>query len=595
MTVSRNWISRTAPLLRPTANALFGVRLYTWAAAFTVFELGLALAGALAGDPTRVEPMAFIGVASLVGAVAILALGARWRHANGPQGTAVDDAPSTLCTGGSRTTTLGLIAVVLAALIGSYLEFAFSLPGPVVADSLAYLAISQHLLGRGEPAWIHYTFPYPLVITATRLIWDHVASIVLLQHALRLAAAVAVFLALRRTSVPLATVTGIMLGIDPFSARIAHHLLTESLYVTMLVFMALVTSRFAQWSPSAMPGLGLVLGVLCGWVAFFRPAGQFLIVPTLLCILLGSRSGRKVVSVILGFTVSLAMLSGVQWWLTGQPGLGNRDQIYFGYPYVYYGLFDPNSGPLAAELYTYLDRPDCLFSFAESREKIGDQLYYYPHFLHWCGMTFSRSTGLEMISLRGLYQEGIRSQPLTFVVSVLDEIRHFITHGDLIRAAPSWTLMPMFTTAQRFLPGDCGRFLPSPETLRYGCTTFQVPGAWISIEAMRAWSYAFLDLIEPYRLQGEGAWPRSLAAVLLVAFLLLESPPSVRWLLLISLMFILYHAAVTAAAQWTIPRYVLSLSPFFAILVAQAVWIIWQEAYAAWVRRSQTPLAVRSE
>jgi hypothetical protein len=432
-----------------------------------------------------------------------------------------------------------------------------------------------------------------MVITATRLLWDHVTSIVLLQHGLRLVAVVAVFLALRRTSVSLAALTGILLGVDPFSARLAHHLLTESLYVTTLVFMALLTYRLTQWSSSTMPGLGLMLGAACGWVTVFRPAGQLLIIPTLLCVLLGSRSGRAVASVGAGFVISLAMLSGVQWWLTGQPGLGDRGDIYFSAPYIYYGLFDPNSGPLAAELYTYLDRPDCLFSFAESREQINDNLYHFPNFLHWCSMTFSRSTGLEMISLRGLYLEGIRAQPLALLVNIVDEARAFITHGDMTRAAPNWSGMPMFTTAARFLPEDCSRLLPSPEMLQYDCTTIQVPGAWISLDAMRTWTYAFLNVIEPYRLQGEAAWPRSLAAVLLVAFLSIESPPAVRWLLLISLLYILYHAAVTAAAQWSIPRYALSLSPFFAMLVAHAVWIIWREAYAVWAHRSQASFTAK--
>ena len=81
-----------------------------------------------------------------------------------------------------------------------------------------------------------------------------------------------------------------------------------------------------------------------------------------------------------------------------------------------------------------------------------------------------------------------------------------------------------------------------------------------------------------------------LAAVLLVAFLLIESSPRARWLIVISLTYILYHAMVTAAAAWTMPRYVISLSPFFAMMVAAALSNIWSEARDAWEGRLPGPL-----
>jgi len=101
---------------------------------------------------------------------------------------------------------------------------------------------------------------------------------------------------------------------------------------------------------------------------------------------------------------------------------------------------------------------------------------------------------------------------------------------------------------------------------------------------MLRWMGSSLDVAQPYRLQGTAEWPRLWAASLLVGFVLIEGSRDVRSLAAICLLYVAYHALVTAFAQWTLPRYVLGLSPMFLMITAAAGSVLAREARALSLR-----------
>lgn len=565
------------------ASTILASRLRTWAVTFVLFELVFAAGRFLEQDAAFWEPVPLVGSAALACALALLLAPRPATSAAYPKVAPPRDAPMT-----RWPTLMATGAITIATLGATYLELAFSLPRANGPDSYLYFLMSQSILGRSAPPEGHFTYAYPLVISVTRLFFDHVTSIMVLQHGMRIVTGVTIFLALRHEAPLMGLVAALLVAIDPVSANLANNLLTESLYTSFLVFMALMAYRLTKPQQRRTVSLALALGALAAWVALFRPAGLLLVMPTIACVALGSRSWRRPLGIVAGFTLAVVVLAVIQWRLMGAFGFGTRDDIYYAYPYVYHELFDPNNGPRAAELYTYLTHPECAFEFPESREAMADGLKYFPHFLHTCSATIARVTGLQMLPTGGLYFEGIRAAPAQFAFSFLDEMRHFVTHSDWIRTFRGRYISHLIIGA--LLPEQCKQMLAQPVVAEYGCMDFKLPGAWVQLTTMWAWYWTYMDIIQPYRLQGIEEWPRALAVLLLTAFVVLESSSRVRWLVLISLSYIAYHAAVTSFAQWTIFRYVYCLSPFFAIIVAVGIATIWQGARSEW--RSRAPVQV---
>jgi WD40 repeat protein len=561
---------------------LIGTPLRAWLIAFAAFELMLYV-----GMTTHQEGgVAASGAVGFLVAVAILVGRPRTSRADAEQ--APRERPPS-----RRMDWAATVAIVLVGVAASLAVFMASLPIAVTADPQVYIGLSEGILGRSVLSLGHLTYPYPLVIAATRLLWDSVLSIVLLQHALRIGAAVAAYYALRSTSTTLALVAGLLLAVDPIMAYYAHSVLTESLYATCLLGMVLLTYRLATRSSRRWP-LAVGLGALAAWTSLLRPAGMLLIVPLLLYVLIGSRSWRRTALTAGGFAVAALLLAFGQWRITGQFGFGTQSDVYYVFPYFHYGLFDPNNGPAAGEAYSYLPRADCDFALPENAGMLGS--VSFPQNLTYCAANVSAALATPPLSVMALYREGIVAQPARFVTGFLAESAHFVTHSDWVRATTA-TYVPLPLTYYTALSrGQCLAMLSTPQIQAYGCPSLALPRLSLVVESMPRWLLDFLNLVQPYRLAGQGFWERAWTALLLLAFVLVEGTHRFRALAGLCLVMIAYQAAVTAFGQWNLPRYAAVVVPEFVLLTSLILTLLGTEviraARGAWMTR-QEPRSAR--
>ena len=562
-------------------------RLCVWLAAFLVFELCIGVGEFLTARGAFGNATAFLGGVGSVGAASLLL-----RHKLRPTATRrhapVSGSGCGQKSGRRGQTVAGLATVTGAGLAAIYIQLLFSLPQAVSTDSSLYFKISEGLLGRTPLDLGHFTYGYPLVIALTRLVADHLISIIVLQHVLRLAAAVLVYVVLRSSSHLTALLAAVLIAVDPFTTYLSQLLLTEGMYTALLllaVLMAFALVRPGQRHPRL---LGFGLGCLTAWVSLLRAAGLLLVAPIMLYVVLSSRSIGRVVPVAVAFASSVAVLSGIQWVLLDDFWFGTRQEASYAFPYAYHRLFDPNNGPIADEARTYVS-DDCFFRFTDDRTLLHLN-GYFPHQLHECIITGASQAGVEALSTRQLYFEGIRANGWRFVASYLDEVRHFITHGDRARSISDSNVPLPFDTLR---PGQCTQLILSQGFRDYACHDFSLPGAWIEQRTMVGLGALFMDVMEPYRLQGLGEWPRLWAALLLASFVLVEGSARVRSIVSLCLLCIGYHAAVISFAQWTLPRYVISLSPFFLIITAAALSILAEEF--GWLRTAVSERVIEGD
>ncbi len=256
------------PILReafgPFGSWISGSPLRAWVAALAVFELWLGLGQFLSAEPAFPEPVALLGATALIGAICMLVASklVRWQ-------TAASQEPAS--SGSSRANRpiralATTVAIVAAASAATYVQFAYSLPLAIAADSVAYLDISEALLRGQELPLGHYTYPYPLIVALTRLIYDHVISAAVFQHLVRIATAATIFLVLQSKSYPIAWLASLLVALDPISTSYAHTVLTESLYADFLVLLVLLTYLLATSSQATSSQLALCLAALSSWV-----------------------------------------------------------------------------------------------------------------------------------------------------------------------------------------------------------------------------------------------------------------------------------------------------------------------------------------
>lgn len=558
-------------------------RVRTWTAAFLVFEV-LALAGlGIDRHPLFPHGSELMGVAGFLDAVAIL-LGRRLARGSDPlpDDEAVD-APAHPRR--DRWIALGIAAAGVA------MSAVFWLYAPPLAygnfDSYRYFFASEGLLGAQALDFAWYTYPYPLVIAATRLIADTVLSIVILQHALRIALAVLVFWSLRDAHRAGAAAAGFLIALSPIAAYQAHQLLDASLYGSLIGAAALMATRIAtraRASVAATVGLGL----LCAWIAVLRPMGQLLILPMLL-VIVGARLWRRPPEatrlaglIAAGFAAGALIMAGGQWLISREFRFGTQEEAFYAFPTIYLGLYDPANGPVAASYQAMLDSGECAYMLPAQRWEIA-KLYQWPHDLHHCATRYNEAHGTHL-STRALYLEAIRAKPLRYVSNLYQEARLFLTHSDtgaLEIEIGRMEQMPFFT--QTFSPVDgCKHEVPEWTDIKpieswfaYTCTYPVEARSALGRLIPQAYD-AMLLAMQPYRLQGQQVWARFWAALALIAFAWLEGPRRLRPLVALGTLLIAYHAVISAAAMFPQPRYVYFNVPFFLILVAVVAVTLWQ-------------------
>ncbi|GEM_PF-4285198 len=546
-------------------------RIRVWGAAFVAFQL-CVLTG-LAIDRHAIFPRGseLLGAVGFLDAVTILLA---WQPLRPSLTAEENDSPPHIP---DRVIGLGVAAAGLLA------SAAIWLYAPPLAygnlDSYRNFYSSEGILGRQPLDLFWYTYPYPLLITATRLIADTLLSIIVLQHLLRIVTAFLIFWWLRGANRLAAAIAAFLVALSPINAFNAHQLLDASIYSTGITLIVLLTYRAAQPDWKVGPGALIAIGVLCGWVAFMRPLGQLLILPTLLVVILYARSWLRPAWIVGGLmAASLALMAG-QWLIDGRFRFGTDEEAFYIFPTIYLGLFDPANGPVAQSFQTMLDSGECDYTLPDPSWQIA---HHWPHRLHNCAVAYNEAHGTNLSS-RALYLEAIWAKPTRYIAALFRESRLFLTHSDtgpIQEGHNRLDRMPFFQ--QTWSPVDgCRGERPQytdlaliDSWLTYTCT---YPARQSILTGLVQSSYdAALVAMQPYRLEGRTAWGRFWAALALLAFVLIEGLPRQRALAILCALFIAYHALVSTAAMFPQPRYVYFNLPLFFIIVSLAVARLWE-------------------
>lgn len=564
------------------ARQVLSSRRRTWIVAFVLFETIMLYAtyalAPLMPEAVRMttggEPTAM--TAFVVGAGVLIA--GRWWGGRSREDVTTDE-PS------SRTRPIWLTGIsifVLSLLVNAIFAF-FTVP-TTAGDSALYYAVSEQLYTHSPAQLELITYPYPLMIAFTRLFLNNALGLVVAQSLLRAVSAAVLFGALQTLDYWLGVICGVLVALDPISAHYAHLLLSESGYSSLITLLVAAVVLVMQ-NPKARVW-GVAGGMVCGLVSLWRPAGSLLIAPVLLVALLSTGSWRSAGMLALGFVVSILILSAGQWLLTGhfRYAAGSEDDAYYVYPLFNLKLFDENNGPVAQQFSYVLGTEGCDYDFAQLNTQQG-----VGHFIQ-CSAAYEQEAQTDLSVLQ-LYVEAIRAKPITFAVNAWNEIRHYITHGHSAARTDLYEWVPNPVGIVNKSCDDQAALMNRfavPSLREYLCV-YRLPDSGLLDRVMLGWERVFVDVFfQPYRLQGYTVWARLWAALMLVAFVLLEGSRRARWIVALCVLIVGYHAAVTALAQWPIHRYVFVLSPVFVILTGILLRTLAGEALPPLARRSQT-------
>jgi hypothetical protein len=552
----------------PWLNWLFASPLRTWATAFVTFEL-LARLGTTVG-----ESAAAMAAAGCIAAISILIAAHLW----GNQPLTAQPAPQAAA---SRSARLGLLLVCGLALIATVITLQMIPPTPGT-DGTGYYRYSSALLEGHKPAsasFEHFTYGYPGIIALTRRAADTSFSLVLFQHLLRALAAVVVFWSLLPWGIGFAVAAGGWLALSPIIALFANYAMTESVTSSLLVIALVLTYRISR-SPRQR-WLAFILGFIGGVLTLLRPAETLGMLPLLVFIGVVSRSWNRTLLVVAGFAASVAMFSLVNWRLDGTFDFGPGDtSAYYVFPYIYYNLYNPSNGPLAARVATILSHDYCGYTMPASK---ADIFAHWPYLLYSnCIREYNQRTGDHQTTF-ALYLEGIRAQPGKYLRGVTDEIIQFVTTGEQTPISPGeYEILPRYPPqAYAF----CSTENSASSLWTYFCAhTISTPIAPLSFDALMA----EVHLFQPYRFQSPEPNVRFWTALALLGFIFIES--RFRVLGLIAVLMIGYHAVTTAFAQFNIPRYIFILTPIFLITALIFYYTVAERVLAALREGRRDPL-----
>jgi hypothetical protein len=399
-----------------------------------------------------------------------------------------------------------------------------------------------------------------------------------LQHAVRIGVAVVIFWWLRDTQRLTGALAGLLVALSPISAFNAHQLRDASLYSACVALIALLAFRASRPDEPIRPGELIATGLLCGWTAVLRPLGQLLILPTLLVVIVFSRSWQRAAWIAAGLAAAALILASGQWLIDGRFRLGTDEEAFYAAPTIFLGLYDPANGPVAQSYQAMLDSQECAYQIPEQRWQIAQ---HWPHQLHNCAVAYNAAHGTHL-STRALYLEAIRAKPGVFARNLILESRLFLTHSDtgpLREDENRFARMPFFEQTWSLVDGCRGErpeysdLVPIDSWLTYTCT-YPIPQTALAGLVPRSYDAALIAM-QPYRLQGESLWGRFWAALALLAFAWIEGPKRLRALIALCALFIAYHAGVSTAAMFPEPRYVYFSLPLFFLIAAAELATLW--------------------
>jgi hypothetical protein len=479
-----------------------------------------------------------------------------------------------------------LIAGIFAALIllrDAFIVWGFSFG--YYGDSNLYVNLGRTLLQKSGPFSSGIvTFPYPFfnAITSSS---SNPLNLVWLQIVIGAIAAGALIYVVAKKNPVLSVVIGIFFVFDFVWGAVNRNVLTEGLYVSFHVLsLALLISHFDRRKTVSSWEL-LAAGVFYGWAFIFRPSSlllTLLVVPLYFWL---TRSWRKTGFITAGFLGIFLALGFFNLWSSGEFRLMGQSGYYTASPLFVYRLFSPENGPASQQIDQEFSEcfPDMDYANAMDTSAGGDKNndILYRTFLP-CLTASGRS--LDQISdlYTQAYIEGILHRPIYYAGVLMREGLTVIKYN-----VPF--ILRLYLKPE--LNNRCQDY-PWCENIRDSRLSWKNKLPFVPVYEKVATKVFQLYLI-PLRplnfiFSNDKFLPVATAWILMVGFLLIATRGRVRFLVITTLLFLLYIIFSVISGYGFLARYASVLTPFYSILSATAL-VTLGKLILGWVNRLRRP------
>lgn len=482
----------------------------------------------------------------------------------------MNSVDSTVSVDESSNTKIARILAITFALIaflrGALIVWAFSFG--YYRDSNLYVNLGRTLFQRGGPFSSGVvTFPYPF-LNAITISSENPFVLVWLQVFLGALAVGFLVYVLARINPILGLVIGSLLVIDLIWGAINRNVMTEGSFVSFnILSLAFLVSHYDRRQSLTTWELFLV-GLLYGWTFIFRPSNLFLTFLIIPLYLWFTRSWRKTAAVSGAMLLVYLVLGLFNLWSSGEFRIMGQSGYYTGSPLFVYRLFSTENGPASQQLDDYLSgcMPD--IDYANLMEPTAggvrnNEVLYGQIIpcLNSYGLNLDQTSDL----ITQAYLEGIRNRPIYYT-------------GVLIREGTTFLKYNVPYILRFYLkPEQNNRCTEYPwcENIRQGRYSWGagLPFARLYERGATKLFQMHLLLIQPLNLllPQNSNLPFLAAWLILIAFLLLATRGSTRFLVIACLLFIHYLVLSVISGYGFLERYASILTPFYIILSGTAI------------------------
>ncbi|MHA2403446.1 MAG: hypothetical protein ACXADH_10690 [Candidatus Kariarchaeaceae archaeon] len=454
-----------------------------------------------------------------------------------------------------------IIAVIFAVLISlrdAIIVWGFSFG--YYGDSNLYVSLGRTLFQKsGSFSAGIVSLPYPFLNTITSSA-SNPLNLVWLQILIGAFAAGALIYVVARKNPILSVVIGILFLFDFVWGAVNRNILTEGLYVSFHVLsLALLISHYDRRETVTSWEL-LAAGVFYGWAFIFRPSSLFLtllIVPLYFWL---TRSWRKT-----GFYMVMGLFN---LWSSGEFRIMSQSGYYTASPLFVYRLFSPDNGPASQEIDQAFSEcfPDLDYANAMETTAGGDK---NNDILYRMFLPCLNESGLNLDQISDLYtqayMEGIIKRPIYYGSVLMREGLTVIKYNAplILRLY----LKPEFNNR-------CEDYAWC-ENIRESRMSWTNKLLVVPIYERVATKFMQLYLLplRPLNLifRNDKYLPIATAFILVMGFLLIATRGRVRFLVVITLLFLLYIILSIISGYGFLPRYASVLTPYYSILSATAI------------------------
>lgn len=455
----------------------------------------------------------------------------------------------------------------LAILRDSSILWAFSFG--YYRDSNLYVSLGRSLFQKPSlfSAGI-VTFPYPF-LNAITFSSSNPVGLVWLQILLGGVALGVLTYVIAKNNLSLAIVVGTLLVFDFIWGAVNRNVMKEGPFVSFNVLsLAILVSHYDRRDKISDWELMLV-GILYGWTFIFRPSSLFLVILIPPVYLWLTHSWRKTGFLLGGFIVIYLVLGLFNLWSVGRFKIFGESGYYTGSPLFVYRLFSPSNGPASQELGSKFDScmPD--FDYVNAMETsaggtTNNELLYgkFIPCLYSFGMSLNEASDL----ITQAYIESIIRNPVSFAGIVFREGITFLKY-----ATPN--ILRFYLKPELNNRCEDYTWCENIRESRYSWGE-RIPLARLYEKVATKVFQIYLLPIRPLTLvfPGNPYLPFAAAWILLVAFVLVTTQGSARFLVISSLLFIHYVIITVVSGYGFLARYSSVLSPFYIIVSAVALY-----------------------